>query len=246
MGDKMQWGHMLVRPDFPDVIDAASRMPTSESAIVFIRDSTGFDHVTYQLAHSRTGTAPFIRSTYPAEWISRYLLRGYAEVDPIAQKALSSTQPFLWHELTLSPRELEFMADARAHGVGDKGYTIPITDRYSRRAALTLATSTTTDDLIAFTAASATSLAQIAHVVHHKALQELSPDEADAARLLAPREAECLLWTARGKEAKAIAAILNLSEYTVRSYLRTARQKLECKTLSQAVAKAIQHELINP
>ncbi len=242
----MQWGHMLVRPDFPDVIDTVSRMPTSESAILFIRDTLGFDHVTYQLALSRPRNAPFIRSSYPAQWISTYLLRGYVDVDPIVKKAFSSTQPFAWHELKLSPSELEFMADARSHGVGDKGYTIPITDRFSRRAALTLATSTTIEDLTAFIASSATSLAQIAHIVHHKALQEFSPDASAQAPVLAPREAECLLWTARGKEAKAIAAILNLSEYTVRSYLRTARQKLECKTLSQAVAKAIQREIINP
>ncbi len=88
-------------------------------------------------------------------------------------------------------------------------------------------------------------LMRIASAIDEKAAPALLP-ETEAYPVLAPRECECLLWTARGKDAKAIAAILVLSEFTVRSYLRSARQKLKSSTLSQAVAKAINARLIAP
>lgn len=235
----------LVRPDWPDVTAVVARMESAEEAVVFLRDALGLNHVTYHMAWNRSTVVPFIRSTYPPQWVAQYVLRGYVNVDPVVRKGFAAIQPFAWHELTLDAHEQTFMAEARAQGVGDQGYSIPIVDRLSRHALLTLTSSTTRDDWSEFIYAASPSLVRIAHLIHHKAIEELLATF-QPLPALAPREAECLLWTARGKEAKVIAAILDLSEYTVRSYLRTARRKLECKTLSQAVAKAIQSGLINP
>jgi DNA-binding CsgD family transcriptional regulator len=56
---------------------------------------------------------------------------------------------------------------------------------------------------------------------------------------LSKREEQCLIWAARGKTYQDIAEILNLSFGSVKSYLDTARHKLNCINLTHAVAVAV-------
>ena len=53
-----------------------------------------------------------------------------------------------------------------------------------------------------------------------------------------PRELECLRWVAKGKTYIEVAMILNISDHTVRTYLKTARMKLGSVTLAQAASEA--------
>jgi DNA-binding CsgD family transcriptional regulator len=69
----------------------------------------------------------------------------------------------------------------------------------------------------------------------HDAQQEL---------LISAKELDCLKWTAAGKTALEASIILGISERTVRFHLNAAREKLDCVTTTQAVAKAIAHHLI--
>ena len=62
--------------------------------------------------------------------------------------------------------------------------------------------------------------------------------------LVSARELDCLKWTAAGKTAWEASVILGISERTVRFHLNAAREKLGCATTTQAVAKAITHQLI--
>ena len=70
----------------------------------------------------------------------------------------------------------------------------------------------------------------------HDAQQEL---------LISAKELDCLKWTAAGKTAVEATIILGISERTVRFHLNAAREKLDCVTTTQAVAKAIAHHLID-
>jgi DNA-binding CsgD family transcriptional regulator len=63
--------------------------------------------------------------------------------------------------------------------------------------------------------------------------------------LMSARELDCLKWTAAGKTAWEASVILGISERTVRFHLNTAREKLNCATTTQAVAKAIVNQLID-
>jgi len=76
----------------------------------------------------------------------------------------------------------------------------------------------------------------LARDLHLKAVAESSIGV--DAQSLSPREKECLQWTADGKTYSEIAIILNLSEHTVRSYLKVVRLKLDSVSLAQAVARA--------
>jgi DNA-binding CsgD family transcriptional regulator len=63
--------------------------------------------------------------------------------------------------------------------------------------------------------------------------------------LISARELDCLKWTAAGKTAWEASVILGISERTVRFHLNAAREKLDCATTTQAVAKAIMDNLID-
>ena len=64
------------------------------------------------------------------------------------------------------------------------------------------------------------------------------------AAALAPREIDCLRWSAAGKTSGEIAAILGVSENTVNSYLAAAAQKLNAVNRVQTVAQAIRLGLL--
>jgi len=68
----------------------------------------------------------------------------------------------------------------------------------------------------------------------------------DRAIIVSAREIDCLKWMAAGKTAWEVSAILGISERTVRFHLNAAREKLQCTTTTQAVAKAVSQQLFVP
>jgi DNA-binding CsgD family transcriptional regulator len=76
-----------------------------------------------------------------------------------------------------------------------------------------------------------------------RAVETISTSKQPKVRLSA-REIDCLRWSAAGKSSDAIGVILNLSEYTVNGYLKTAIRKLNAVNRTQAVAKACKLEII--
>jgi len=78
----------------------------------------------------------------------------------------------------------------------------------------------------------------------HSQLLRINGADSDEQILMSARELDCLSWTAAGKTAWEASIILGISERTVRFHLNVAREKLKCATTTQAVAKAISHQLI--
>lgn len=62
---------------------------------------------------------------------------------------------------------------------------------------------------------------------------------------LSPRERQVLALIAEGKENKQIARALELSEATVKTYLKSVFEKLEVRTRAEAVAVALREGLID-
>lgn len=79
----------------------------------------------------------------------------------------------------------------------------------------------------------------------HGQMLRINGVEAENEILLSARELDCLSWTAAGKTAWEASMILGISERTVRFHLNVAREKLQCTTTTQAVAKAITNKLIS-
>ncbi len=78
---------------------------------------------------------------------------------------------------------------------------------------------------------------------HSHMLRRNGVDTSDAL-VVSARELDCLRWVAAGKSAWEASVILGISERTVRFHLNSAREKLNCTTTTQAVAKVVAQQLI--
>jgi DNA-binding CsgD family transcriptional regulator len=80
----------------------------------------------------------------------------------------------------------------------------------------------------------------------HQHMMRIYGHDASREILVTVRELDCLKWMAAGKTAWEVSVILGISERTVRFHLNAAREKLDCLTTTQAVAKAVSQQLISP
>lgn len=70
--------------------------------------------------------------------------------------------------------------------------------------------------------------------------------ESDCPPKLSPREKECLTWVSAGRTTTAISDILCISDETVNEYLANAANKLNASNRTQAAARAVMLEIIQP
>lgn len=206
----------------------------------------GLDFVTYHLATTVVGEIdnPFVRTTYPDGWVAHYLLSGYVSIDPVVQEGFQRRLPFDWRDLEPPIEARAFLEDARRYGLGEHGYSIPIADKSRRRALLSVNSRLSTLAWERMLELRRDEWIELAHLIHSKAIVEVYGEDNQLPQL-SPRELECLHWAALGKEYKDIALILGLSENTIRSYLKSARVKLGCATISAATTKALKFHLIS-
>ena len=216
------------------------------SSLLIIQNEYEIDFVTYHLAQTMADIVddPFVRTTYSDAWVSRYLLQSYVKIDPIVQQGFLRQLPFDWRDVEPSEAASQFMMDANRHGIGASGFSIPIASGV-RRALLSLNSHASPKDWSETIARDQAEWIELAHLVHRKALSEIG-DEIQQLPALSPRELQCLHWSALGNDAKGISLILGLSEHTTRTYLKSARFKLSCLTITAASARATQLRLINP
>lgn len=229
----------------PALLEKILTGATVEDIVIALRDGIGVEHVVYHSSHlgASPSSDPFIRLTYPASWIKRYLQMGYINVDPVLRDGFRRTLPFFWDEVEISTaNEVKMLADAISYGVGPLGYSVPIRSKRGHRGLFSMSSSGDPDNWRALCLQNAGALVEIASKLHNRVLREEFGDE----KLhLSTRELECLSWTANGKDAGEISSILDISPHTVRDYLKSVRHKLDCVTLAQAVSKAMHLGLLN-
>ncbi|MCB1450663.1 MAG: LuxR family transcriptional regulator [Nitratireductor sp.] len=217
------------------------------TALVDMCAHLGLAHATYNMAQT-TGNLfdyPFVRTTYPAAWMQTYLVRNYAQIDPVFLEGFRRSQPFFWDELDSSAAGVaDFFEAAAGFGVSISGYSVPVTDRIGRRSFVSYNSLETPDVWREQVARLKPVLTALAEKLHDKAIQEMQLNQVKAP--LSPREIECLSWIARGKDASMISEILEISEFTARDYLKSARLKLGCNSIAQAVYEATRLGLISP
>jgi DNA-binding CsgD family transcriptional regulator len=220
--------------------------PNVIEAIEVLRTNYGIDFITYHLCQTVADVVdtPFVRTTYPDSWVARYLLSDYVKIDPIFHEGLIRQIPFDWREIEIPETAYEFCADAGRHGLGDNGFSIPVITK-SRRALLSLNSRKGDREWSNIVSERRSEWLELAFLIHEKAVFELHGDY-DPVPLLGTREVECLHWSALGKDTKDIAAVLGLSSHTVRSYIKSARFKLGCATISAATTRAAHLRLIHP
>jgi DNA-binding CsgD family transcriptional regulator len=218
--------------------------PEMDGVVYKIRDFLRIDHVVYHSSKmgSSPSADPYIRLTYPDSWVKRYLQMGYIDIDPVIREGFLRTLPFEWKELKPANEvELSFMMDALSHGVGPYGISIPVRNKHGHRALFSVSHSGAELDWTHFLDDARPLLTEIGNRLHRRVMGQIFATEGPH---LSERELDCLRWTAAGKSAKEVAAILKISPYTATEYLKSSRFKLDCVTSTQAVSKAVKLGLL--
>jgi DNA-binding CsgD family transcriptional regulator len=204
------------------------------------------DHFVYH--SSKLGASPsvdpYIRLTYPAAWVKRYLQMGYVDIDPVLREGFQRALPFDWSEIEVKDAALlAFMGDALAHGVGPNGLSIPVRSKHGHRGLVSVSDARPRSEWEAYRKAQLTTWIEVANRLHHHVIGQVFGEDRPN---LSPRELECLQLTAAGKHAGEIAIILSISPHTARDHLKSARFKLDCATSTQAVSKAVKLGMLSP
>ena len=217
-----------------------------QSAVEAIGEAYGV-HVTYLMANTPDDGHDdlYLRSTYPLEWVGRYILRRYVRVDPVVREGFLRTLPFDWREVAATDDAMELMLDAQAHGLHPMGYCWPLVDKQNRRGLLSVNGRQDEAAWDTFVRENCDDLYGLANAIHQRAVQEVYGDEGDVP-MLSSRELECLFWTAQGKSATDIAGILEISPHTVRVYLKNVRTKFGVASLRSAVLQAQKLRMLQP
>jgi DNA-binding CsgD family transcriptional regulator len=181
---------------------------------------------------------PYVKTNYPAEWVSYYLLNGLMKIDPVIRASRNSKDAFFWSEIALTATETDMMKKAKDFGLSAVGYSVPTFDVGPYRGLLSICPRP--EDVGGWTdkvKSEEPKIIDLAFTIHNLARTDIDPYEGYPVNL-SRREVECLRHIATGKTHTEMASILDISDHTVRSYCRTARLKLNSSTLAQAVAKA--------
>lgn len=210
-----------------------------------LRDHYRVAHVVYHtVKQSGEHVGAF---TYDIVWARRYVERDYVSIDPVVKGALRRFHPMDWKSLEWSSAAArEFFRDARAHGIGNQGWTIPIWGPNGEFAIFSLNHETSDEEWAAFTSAHASELLVVSHLMHQQAKRILAKETDVPTMELSPREREALSLLSLGKSRAEVADDLHISENTLRAYIDSARHKLGALNVTHAVALAMARGVIAP
>ncbi|QCL97981.1 LuxR family transcriptional regulator [Agrobacterium tumefaciens] len=211
-----------------------------DHAIGVIRDLYGFAHMAFLSAGISAGERGqrTYCTTYPVEWIARYIDRDYFRTDPVVATCRTGFLPVDWSSFDKSSKGVrEMFLEATALGIGPNGITVPVRGPFGERSVFSAASNASRQDWRALRRSAEHDLMLLSHYMHEKFLI-ITGVRSNHYRSLSRRERECLQLVARGSVPKRIARQLHLSESAVRLYLANARRKLEARTVYQAIARA--------
>ena len=230
------------------ICDVIQSSESVELSIHIVRDRYPLRHATYHMMQTaslnRNIDAPYVKTTYPDNWVARYILKDYIKVDPIVRAGALRSLPFDWSCISPRPEASQMLQDYHNHELGPYGYSIPITDKKGRRALFSVNSELNEQSWDKRTAQYLSDWIELAHILHHKAIHELY-GEMDPAPTLSKRQIETLNLSATGLDHKQIARELNISEHTVRNYQQSLRHKLGASSMTHAVGIASRLKIIS-
>jgi LuxR family transcriptional regulator, quorum-sensing system regulator BjaR1 len=184
-----------------------------------------------------------LANCWPTEWYRHYNATGHFRHDPCVARSRRTADPFLWSEISRhgleGPARL-VMDEATEFGLR-QGICVPVHAPFAPPTVVTVSGENV--DL-------APSARHVVGALARQALQavrRLRTGSDDSPRpVLSEREREVMRWLADGKTAWEVSRILSLSEHTVLTHLRNAKQKLDAANNVHAVVKAFLRQEIQP
>jgi DNA-binding CsgD family transcriptional regulator len=229
-------------------ISQAATLADLPSLMAELRDTYGLAHLVYHAVHLPAAQKPnpVLLLTYDSEWVKRYIERDYFRIDPIVQNGRSGFLPLDWSEVDHESWEAKkFFDEADKYAVGRHGMTLPIRGPGGERALLSLTSNASCAEWNKFRLTYMRDFQFLAHILHDRVMRLSGLRLSGIKIALSSREKECIQLAASGFAPKQIAGRLSLSPGAVRLYLQSARNKLECANLNQAIAKATSLEIID-
>jgi len=237
-----------MQPSAENLLTALDRAPSEQAvfdALAAEARRLGFEHCAYGLRLAVPVSNPKVitLNNYPSEWQARYMEAGYLGVDPSVRHGRLSQEPLVWtDEVFASARNL--WDEARDHGLRF-GWAQSSLDGFGVGGMLTLSRST---ELLGAQELAAKEsemrwLVQAAHLALSRFMKPRYAVQPETP--LTPREIEVLKWTADGKTAADIGAILSISVPTVNFHIKNVVHKMGAANKTAAVVQALLSGLLN-
>jgi DNA-binding CsgD family transcriptional regulator len=212
----------------------------------------GFDSIVYSLltdhASLKRKAGHGVMCNYPSDWMRYYMERSYQKYDPVIHHAFKTASPYTWKELldsaTLPKIGRTILNESREAKLLD-GAAVAIYGPNFEVSGVGIASTTGAVNPDRNTLCVVRALANQFHCAY-SALDSNHTEPRVQYIPLTARETEILLWSAEGKSVTSIAAILSISENSVKFHLKNIYRKLDVTDRLQAVVKAIFLGLINP
>lgn len=185
--------------------------------------------------HNRSWHREIIVDAWPDGWFECYQTREHYRHDPCAKRSRQTGDPFLWSEVAAGsitkPANL-VMQEAATFGLR-QGICVPIYAPFETPAVVSVAGEFL--DIPPWTIHVVSALARQAFRALRSAC---AVGRTVNSPVLSTREREILEWTAAGKTAWETSRILGLSEHTVITHLKNARNKYDAANTMHTVAIA--------
>ena len=215
-----------------------------EEILVSVASDLGLKHIVYVKFVSPSDRRIIDTIvTYPINWQKLYSDKEYVNIDPVILRGCWSVIPFDWDELrTNDPTVAAFFSAADAHDIGRNGISFPMRNRGGGFSLISFTSDHTRKEWIRFKKKNMSALHSMASLIDSAASFTKRAPVFPAK--LTQIEKKCLALFAKGRSENDIAEALRISVTEVNLYLDTARHKLRCISVTQAVAVAIATEAI--
>ncbi|WP_346897757.1 LuxR family transcriptional regulator [uncultured Roseibium sp.] len=208
--------------------------------------SSRFAYLLLRAPHSKLVAGAYIVTDYPDEWVSRYVVRNFRFLDPVAKTYRRARLPFFWGDdesfAHMSKAQRAMMHEARAFGLVE-GYATPTAGPEGDLGGVCLSVDTRhgAEEMVAESVARI----QLFAARFHAAAVRLLLDQAETPAVnLTRRELEVLSWAAEGYSSEATADRMGLTAPTVNYHIANCGRKLGARNKIQAVALAVRQRLI--
>lgn len=196
-------------------------------------------------AHSHHHPKRALRiNNYSSDWNEKYETSNYVALDPIVQHCNQSVIPIVWNDQVFANTPA-YWEDVQNQGMLH-GISQSVHDPRGVCSILSLSRShepISGSELYE----KAAHIIWLCHALHTAVVEQLLRDSPfRTCGSLSPRETEVLKWSAEGKTASDIAAILSLSERTVNFHVSTAIKKMGVNNKIAAVVHAVMEGLFDP
>jgi DNA-binding CsgD family transcriptional regulator len=222
---------------------------TAEQALAVLREigsDFGIRHFTYFGRRLKPyDMKNVVMTTYCANWQNRYFEMSYHRIDPVILQAIGGFLPVDWSIIPKSSKDIkQFFGEASEMGVCAQGLSIPIRDENGDCAIFSVNSDMRLSDWTLYQPKIIPDITYLAHLFHKHVRASAPLANVEFAKLTR-RESDVLQWAAQGKTNWETGQILSLTEGTVAFYLRNICYKLGVSNKTQAVAVAIQKNLIS-